>query len=562
MFPYDYKTEPGAWGPVASAVGPGDPRNGPPYSGAAASAVTTTVSTPAGEAHYTYPQNGGGYAQQQQTQQAQPQQQQPPTPHQQSPYSQQQQPYYHQQQQASPTGYYTGPGPGDPGGAGSPHNGHDGYNPGYSQQHTPPQQQQQQPNAGTFAAQQGPNSHPLNYYQQCNQGQSPHQQQYEYNYYGNNGQWPGNHYPQQQQPYIKSEAPYVKQECYDNSGVKPGASPQNPYYSGGGHNGSPHSPHLMGMNQAGNPMPHMQPHPALHPGNAKPARPPANGKRTKESQPRITDEFKAAKKPRSTAKRTNNRFNGMSEEEVAKRGLPDYLRPGLDIVFIGINPSMFAAYTGKYYDGPGNHFWQALYLSGLLSEPMSAVDDHKLLDLGIGFTNIVARTTRGLADLSRKEIADGAQVLREKLCHFKPKIAVFNGKAIYEVYSGQKKFMFGRQPEPLNGGSTWLWVMPSSSARCAQLPRAVDKVPFFQALRKFRDHLTGRLPKLEDCEVVFANVALRNWPSKNAIKTEQQQQGGEIDPNLEPWTDGIPANVPQSVSDVIEQVVRTFSVGD
>ena len=104
------------------------------------------------------------------------------------------------------------------------------------------------------------------------------------------------------------------------------------------------------------------------------------------------------------------RFNGMSEEEVAKRGLPDYLKPGLDIVFIGINPSMFAAYTGKYYDGPGNHFWQALYLSGILSEPMSAVDDHKLLDLGIGFTNIVPRTTRGLSDLSRKEIADGAEV--------------------------------------------------------------------------------------------------------------------------------------------------------
>ena len=145
----------------------------------------------------------------------------------------------------------------------------------------------------------------------------------------------------------------------------------------------------------------------------------SNGKRPKlEShamqQSKITDnpEFKAAKRPRpaGAAKRASNRFNGMSEEEVAKRGLPDYLKPGLDIVFIGINPSMFAAYTGKYYDGPGNHFWSALYLSGILSEPMSAVDDHKLLDLGIGFTNIVPRTTRGLSDLSRKEIADGAEV--------------------------------------------------------------------------------------------------------------------------------------------------------
>ncbi len=155
------------------------------------------------------------------------------------------------------------------------------------------------------------------------------------------------------------------------------------------------------------------------------------------------------------------------------------------------------------------------------------------------------------------------QVLREKLAKFKPKVAVFNGKAIYEVYSGQKKFMFGRQPEPLNAGATWLWVMPSSSARCAQLPRAVDKVPFFEALRKFRDYLTGKISKIEDCEVVFANVSLRNWPKKSGAKSEDgcsvdpiaASVAEEVNPNLVPWTDGVPAKVPQSVTDVIETVV-------
>ena len=38
---------------------------------------------------------------------------------------------------------------------------------------------------------------------------------------------------------------------------------------------------------------------------------------------------------------------------------------------------------------------------------MTAEDDVKLLDLGIGFTNIVERTTRGSANLSRKEIVGG-----------------------------------------------------------------------------------------------------------------------------------------------------------
>ena len=89
----------------------------------------------------------------------------------------------------------------------------------------------------------------------------------------------------------------------------------------------------------------------------------------KKKQPSVTDTFKVTKKPRGKSgkrtkqdadagaegeeaespkkkKRQVNRFNGMSEEEVAKRGLPDYLKHELDVVFIGINPSLAAAYTG------------------------------------------------------------------------------------------------------------------------------------------------------------------------------------------------------------------------
>lgn len=45
--------------------------------------------------------------------------------------------------------------------------------------------------------------------------------------------------------------------------------------------------------------------------------------------------------------------------------------------------------------------------------------------------------------------------------------------------------------------------MPSSSARCAQLPRAADKVPFYSALKKFRDYINGLILELDDSEVVF-----------------------------------------------------------
>nr|XP_037271186.1 uncharacterized protein LOC119163320 isoform X2 [Rhipicephalus microplus] len=160
-------------------------------------------------------------------------------------------------------------------------------------------------------------------------------------------------------------------------------------------------------------------------------------------QEKITDSFKQRKRI--------DRFEGMPEEEVAKRTLPDHLVPNLDIVIIGINPGLFAAFKGHHYAGPGNHFWRCLFLAGLIPEPMSAVDDFKLIHYGIGFTNIVARTTRSSADLSRKEIKEGAEILLDKLKIFQPRIAVFNGKGIYEIFSGNKNFVFGRQPEPIEG---------------------------------------------------------------------------------------------------------------
>ncbi|XP_023314543.1 1-acyl-sn-glycerol-3-phosphate acyltransferase beta isoform X1 [Trichogramma pretiosum] len=45
--------------------------------------------------------------------------------------------------------------------------------------------------------------------------------------------------------------------------------------------------------------------------------------------------------------RKNGRFDGLTEEEVAKNTLKDILKPNLDLVFVGINPSLMAAHTGS-----------------------------------------------------------------------------------------------------------------------------------------------------------------------------------------------------------------------
>lgn len=236
------------------------------------------------------------------------------------------------------------------------------------------------------------------------------------------------------------------------------------------------------------------------------------------------------------SKKKRDRFNGMTEEDVLKRTVPDLLCPNLDIIIIGSCPGLTAAYLGHHYAGPGNHFWKCLYLSGLIPEPMNASDDYKLKQYGIGFTNFVARCSKGSVEFSRyaitREIKEGVESLTEKIQTFKPKIAVFNGKGIYEVFCNHKNFYIGKQPEPFPGTNTVVYVMPSSSARCSQLPRASDKVPFFVALRKLRDHLRGLLPHLDETEIVFPDLDLKVEPRKDRrVSDEPSSQPEPANPS-------------------------------
>lgn len=42
----------------------------------------------------------------------------------------------------------------------------------------------------------------------------------------------------------------------------------------------------------------------------------------------------------------------------------------------------------------------------------------------------------------------------EKIKKYRPLIACFNGKGIYEIFSGKKDFEVGRQPETIPGTDT------------------------------------------------------------------------------------------------------------
>lgn len=163
--------------------------------------------------------------------------------------------------------------------------------------------------------------------------------------------------------------------------------------------------------------------------------------------------------------------------------LPDYLRSGLNVVFVGINPGMKSAATGHHYAGPGNHFWPLLHASGLVSEPLTYEQDARALEWGIGLTNMVERASRSVSDLTLDELRAGAGRLRAKLLRYAPRVICFNGKRIYEVFAG-RPVAFGLQAERI--GTSVVYVLPSTSARTASYQRA-DKLRFFTELKRIVD---------------------------------------------------------------------------
>jgi double-stranded uracil-DNA glycosylase len=125
--------------------------------------------------------------------------------------------------------------------------------------------------------------------------------------------------------------------------------------------------------------------------------------------------------------------------EVPTQTLPDLMREGLDIVFVGINPSIFSVQRGHYFARSTNRFWPCLSRSILSATARQALSverlgpehDHALLDCGIGFTDLVKRATPKASDLTRSEFAAGVQHLLAKLDRYRPRIACFHGVTGY-----------------------------------------------------------------------------------------------------------------------------------
>lgn len=156
------------------------------------------------------------------------------------------------------------------------------------------------------------------------------------------------------------------------------------------------------------------------------------------------------------------------------RTLPDLLRPGLDLVFVGINPGEESARRGHYYAHPGNGFWPALSGSGLVSRAVTCEDDRALAEAGIGFTDVVKRVVTDSTQIQDTELRDSLAAFRARIGYARPRVVCFTSARAFDTcFPGVRAAKaWGRQAAsiPLPGdGAAEVWVMPSTSGLAAGL---------------------------------------------------------------------------------------------
>ena len=163
--------------------------------------------------------------------------------------------------------------------------------------------------------------------------------------------------------------------------------------------------------------------------------------------------------------------------------VPDVLGPGLEVVFVGINPGRFSDAAAAHFANPRNDFWRLLHAAGFTPRLLDPSEQRALLQLRIGVTNAAYRTTPGSGDLRKGDFAGSRERLACVAAELGPRALVFVGKEAFRGPFGGRP-AHGLQPERL--GDTALWVLPSTSPANAAVPWD-ERLRCFAALKGFLD---------------------------------------------------------------------------
>jgi len=171
--------------------------------------------------------------------------------------------------------------------------------------------------------------------------------------------------------------------------------------------------------------------------------------------------------------------------------LKDRIQPGLRILFVGINPGVRSAMTGHHFAGYSNRFWKLLSESGLSPEPITYEDDARLLQWGLGITNLIARPSPGIDDLEPAEYVAGWRILERKIRRYRPEVVALVGFTVFRpilpllgTSDQADRATKAVGPKRITIHGARLFVLPNPSGRNANFSYA-EMLKLFVQLRRW-----------------------------------------------------------------------------
>jgi TDG/mug DNA glycosylase family protein len=163
--------------------------------------------------------------------------------------------------------------------------------------------------------------------------------------------------------------------------------------------------------------------------------------------------------------------------------LRDRIKPGVRVLFVGINPGIRSSQTGHHFAGFSNRFWMLLFESKLVPERITFEDDDRLSEWGYGITNIVPRPTPGIDTIEPHEYPAGRIRLRRKIARYRPAIVAMVGVTVFRAMFPERKgaVALGLQAERI--GESEVFVLPNPSGRNANFTYS-EMLAAFRALKR------------------------------------------------------------------------------
>lgn len=143
------------------------------------------------------------------------------------------------------------------------------------------------------------------------------------------------------------------------------------------------------------------------------------------------------------------------------RSVPDLVAPGLRVLLVGVNPSLWSGVTGLHFGRPANRLWPTLHRAGLTPRRLHPAETDDLLAAGVGVSNLVDRATARADEVPPDDLRAAPARVAALAARWRPAVVAVLGISAYRVAWAAPRAAPGPLPDPIGGRPAWLLPNPS-----------------------------------------------------------------------------------------------------